>query len=90
MVTMGICLRAQRKVPSVAPGTPAYSGSRPLTRRVAQTFGLDEITVRPDLVARETDPSARFTFGKRVGQFLALVYSAGLGGPETRRGAGRG
>jgi outer membrane protein assembly factor BamA/autotransporter translocation and assembly factor TamB len=65
-------------------GQAATLVSGQLTRRVAQTFGLDEITVRPDLVARETDPSARFTFGKRVGQFLALVYSAGLGGPETR------
>ncbi len=51
---------------------------------VAQTFGLDEITVRPDLIARDTDPSARFTFGKRIGRLLAFVYSAGLGGPETR------
>jgi outer membrane protein insertion porin family len=58
------------------------SGS--VTRRVAQTFGLDEITVRPDLVAKETDPSARFTFGKRLGRRLELIYSAGLGGPETR------
>jgi outer membrane protein insertion porin family len=55
-----------------------------ITRRVAQSFGLDEITVRPDLVAKETDPSARFTFGKRLGRRLGLIYSAGLGGPETR------
>jgi outer membrane protein insertion porin family len=65
-------------------GQAATLVSGQLTRRVAQTFGLDEITVRPDLVARETDPSARFTFGKRIGRPLALVYSAGLGGPETR------
>jgi len=55
-----------------------------LTRDVAQTFGLDEITIRPDLVARETDPSARFTFGKNLGRRAGLVYSVGLGGPETR------
>jgi outer membrane protein insertion porin family len=55
-----------------------------LTRGVAQTFGLDEITIRPDLVARETDPSARFTFGKNLGRRLGVVYSVGLGGPETR------
>ena len=65
-------------------GQAATLVSGQLTRRVAQTFGLDEITVRPDLVARDTDPSARFTFGKRIGRPLALVYSAGLGGPETR------
>ncbi|HSD26199.1 MAG TPA: POTRA domain-containing protein, partial [Vicinamibacteria bacterium] len=55
-----------------------------LTRGVAQTFGLDEITIRPDLVARETDPSARFTFGKNLGRRAGVVYSVGLGGPETR------
>jgi translocation and assembly module TamB len=55
-----------------------------LTRDVAQTFGLDEITIRPDLIARETDPSARFTFGKKLGRRAGLVYSVGLGGPETR------
>ena len=55
-----------------------------LTRSVAQTFGLDEVTIRPDLVARETDPSARFTFGKNLGRRIGVVYSAGLGGPETR------
>ncbi|MCG6926736.1 MAG: translocation/assembly module TamB domain-containing protein [Acidobacteria bacterium] len=64
-------------------GQAATLASGQLTR-VARTFGLDEITVRPDLVARETDPSARFTFGKRIGRLLAFVYSAGLGGPETR------
>jgi outer membrane protein insertion porin family len=55
-----------------------------LTRNVAQTFGLDEITIRPDLIARETDPSARFTFGKNLGRRAGLIYSVGLGGPETR------
>ncbi|HSD27901.1 MAG TPA: translocation/assembly module TamB domain-containing protein, partial [Vicinamibacteria bacterium] len=55
-----------------------------LTRGVAQTFGLDEITIRPDLVALETDPSARFTFGKHLGRRAVVVYSAGLGGPENR------
>jgi outer membrane protein assembly factor BamA len=65
-------------------GQAATLVSGQLTEKVAQSFGLDEITVRPDLLARETDPSARFTFGKRIGPPLALVYSAGLGGPETR------
>jgi outer membrane protein insertion porin family len=55
-----------------------------LTRHVAASFGLDEITVRPDLVANETDPSARFTFGKQLGPYFRVIYSAGLGGPETR------
>ena len=65
-------------------GQAATLVSGQLTRRVAGTFGLDEITVRPDLVARDTDPSARFTFGKRLGRRLRIIYSAGLSGPETR------
>ena len=68
----------------LAGGQAATLLAAPLAGKVAQTFGLDEITVRPDLVAKETDPSARFTFGKRLGRGLSLVYSAGLGGPETR------
>jgi outer membrane protein insertion porin family len=65
-------------------GQAATLLSGQLTRRVASSFGLDEITVRPDLVATETDPSARFTFGKQLGRYFHVVYSAGLGGPETR------
>jgi outer membrane protein insertion porin family len=55
-----------------------------VTRGVARTLGLDEVTVRPDLVARETDPSARFTFGKELVRQVSLVYSVGLSGPESR------
>jgi outer membrane protein insertion porin family len=47
-------------------------------------LGLDEVRIRPELVARETDPSARFTFGKRLTRDLDAVYSVGLGGAESR------
>jgi outer membrane protein assembly complex protein YaeT len=65
-------------------GQAATLATGGITSEVAQSFGLDQITIRPDLVARDTDPSARFTFGKRLGRSLNLIYSAGLGGPETR------
>src|SRR5262249_7579196 len=59
-----------------------------LTRGVAGKVGLAEISVRPDLrpdlLAREVTPGARFTFGKRLLRDVELVYSAGLGGPEER------
>jgi outer membrane protein assembly factor BamA/autotransporter translocation and assembly factor TamB len=59
-----------------------------LTRGVAEKVGLEEISVRPelrpDLLAREVTPGARFTFGKRLLPQVELVYSAGLGGPEER------
>jgi outer membrane protein assembly complex protein YaeT len=65
-------------------GETAALATGNITSEVAQSFGLDQITIRPDLVARDTDPSARFTFGKRLGRSLSLIYSAGLRGPETR------
>jgi outer membrane protein assembly factor BamA len=55
-----------------------------LGRGLAAGFGLDEISFRPDLVARETDPGARVTFGKRLGRGLRLIYSVGLAGAEAR------
>jgi translocation and assembly module TamA len=55
-----------------------------VTGGLASSFGLDEITVRPDLAARETEPGARVTFGKRLSRTLNLLYSVGLAGPEAR------
>src|SRR4029079_7419345 len=49
-----------------------------------QGIGIDEVRIQPELVARETDPSARFTFGKHLTQRLALVYSLSLKDPENR------
>ncbi len=58
-----------------------------LTRGVAQGFqslGIDEVTIQPELLARETEPGARFTFGKRLTEDLRLVYSLSLNDPENR------
>lgn len=49
-------------------------------------LGIDEVTIRPELVAREGDPGAtgaRFTFLKRLGGAVDLVYSQGLQGADT-------
>jgi outer membrane protein assembly factor BamA/autotransporter translocation and assembly factor TamB len=55
-----------------------------LVGRVSQSLGLDEVTVQPELLARETDPGTRFTFGKHLTSAVSLIYSVGLGGPEQR------
>jgi outer membrane protein insertion porin family len=58
-----------------------------LTSGLAQGFeplGLDEVTIQPELLAREGDPSARFTFGKRVTPHFRIVYSIGLDDAEDR------
>lgn len=57
------------------------------TRRVARELmdlGLDQVDIQPELLAREGDPSARFTFGKQLGRSLRLVYSASLSDPEAQ------
>lgn len=52
--------------------------------RTLEQFGLDQVSIQPQLLAREQDPTARFTFGKRVTDYATLLYSVGLGGPEER------
>jgi outer membrane protein insertion porin family len=56
-----------------------------LTRRL-RDLGLDEVSIQPELVAREgrNETGARFTFGKRLTQRLELVYSLSLQDPEAR------
>lgn len=55
------------------------------TRRLRQ-LGFDEVTLQPELVAREGDSElgARFTFGKRLSSRVDLVYSLSLQDPESR------
>jgi outer membrane protein assembly factor BamA/autotransporter translocation and assembly factor TamB len=51
---------------------------------LSQGLGFDEVWVQPELLARETDPGARFTFGKQLTPILSLIYSLSLKGPEQR------
>jgi outer membrane protein assembly factor BamA len=56
------------------------------TRAVARQlldFGFDTVEIQPELLAREGEPSARFTFGKQIGRTLRLVYSVSLSDPES-------
>jgi outer membrane protein assembly factor BamA len=41
------------------------------------------VDIQPELLSRETDPGARFTFGKRLSPRVRLVYSLGLNDPES-------
>jgi outer membrane protein assembly complex protein YaeT len=45
---------------------------------LGEALPFDIITVEPSLIARETDPAARFTLGARFAETLSLVYSIGL------------
>jgi translocation and assembly module TamA len=52
--------------------------------RISRSLGLDEVSLQPELLARETDPGTRFTFGKQLTRAASLIYSVGLNGPEQR------
>jgi len=52
--------------------------------QLSHGLGLDEIAVQPELLARETDPGTRFTFGKQLTPMLSLIYSLSLKGAEQR------
>ncbi len=57
------------------------------TRRVSrelQALGFDQVDIQPELLAREGQPSARFTFGKQLTSHLRLIYSTALADPESR------
>jgi outer membrane protein assembly complex protein YaeT len=57
------------------------------TRQVARQLmdlGLDQVEIQPDLLSREGDPRARFTFGKQVTRNVRLIYSVGLNDAEAR------
>lgn len=49
-----------------------------------QPLGIDQVTIEPQLVARDTDPGARFTFGKHLAPRAFLVYSTSLRSAEDR------
>ncbi len=57
--------------------------TRSLSRSL-RDLGLDEVDIQPELLAREEDPGARFTFGKLLTPQLKLIYSLGLNNPEAR------
>ena len=47
------------------------------TRAVARQLidlGIDQVDIQPELLAREGNPSARFTFGKQLTPTLRLIY----------------
>jgi outer membrane protein assembly complex protein YaeT len=52
-------------------------GSR-LTRGAAESLGLSEVRIEPNLIAAESDPGARLTIGQDITADLGLVYSMNL------------
>jgi len=57
------------------------------TREVSRglrELGFDQVEIRPELLAREDEPGARFTVGKDLSHNVRLVYSVGLNTPEAQ------
>jgi translocation and assembly module TamA len=82
-----------------SPGTSLGTGGRIVGQQAAVLFaerftkefargllnlGFDQVDIQPELVSRETDPGARFTFSKDVTPSVRLVYSFGLNSPEAQ------
>src|SRR4029453_5281395 len=47
-------------------------------------LGFDQVDIQPELLSREADPGARFTFGKDVLPNLRIIYSFGLNSTEAQ------
>jgi outer membrane protein assembly factor BamA/autotransporter translocation and assembly factor TamB len=56
----------------------------PTVARQLRDLGIDQVDIQPELLAREGNPSARFTFGKQLTPALRLIYSTGLSNPEEQ------
>ena len=80
-------------------GTSLSSGGRIVGQQAAALFaekftrdiahglmdlGFDAVDIQPELLSREADPGARFTFSKDVTPRVRLVYSFGLNSPEAQ------
>ena len=80
-------------------GTNLSSGGRIVGQQAAALFaerftrdiahglmdlGFDTVDIQPELLSREADPGARFTFSKDVTSRVRLVYSFGLNSPEAQ------
>ncbi|HJS56517.1 MAG TPA: translocation/assembly module TamB domain-containing protein, partial [Vicinamibacteria bacterium] len=52
--------------------------------QLTEELGFEQVVVQPELLARDTEPGARFTFGKQLTRILSLIYSISLQGPEQR------
>jgi outer membrane protein assembly complex protein YaeT len=49
-----------------------------LSREAERALGLSQVRIEPNLIAAESDPSARLTVGQQITRFLNLVYSMDL------------
>jgi outer membrane protein insertion porin family len=53
-------------------------------KQIQRSLGVDELAVTPMLLKGETDPTARVTIGKRVGNDVKLVFSQDIGTAEKQ------
>lgn len=71
--------RADLAALSAASASLLGQGNRPITQQIANTFGLDDISVRDSANAVAGGASTQVVaFGKRISDRLTLVYEQGL------------
>ena len=49
-----------------------------LGRGIQQATGISQVSIEPNLIANESDPSARLTIGQNLTRQLSLIYSMNL------------
>ncbi|HEU0123738.1 MAG TPA: translocation/assembly module TamB domain-containing protein [Bryobacteraceae bacterium] len=49
-----------------------------LGRGIEQATGISQVRIEPNLIANESDPSARLTIGQNITRQLSLIYSMNL------------
>ncbi len=54
-----------------------------LTGGLARGLGLDRVSLQPELLSREKEPGARFTFEKQLSDRLRAIQSYSLNDPEA-------
>ena len=56
----------------------------PLTNRIKNLLGAEEVTLEPINIATEEDPGARFTFRKGLAKNIDLIYSIDIGNTQRK------
>jgi outer membrane protein assembly factor BamA/autotransporter translocation and assembly factor TamB len=75
---------AAESVGRLAGNQLAFLMTSRITGSLARGLGLDRVSLQPELLSREKEPGARFTFEKQLARRLRLIQSYSLNDPEAR------
>ena len=53
-------------------------------KQIQSTFGIDQLEITPLLLKGESDPTARVSIGKRVGEVVKIIFSQDIGSAQKQ------